>query len=116
MVLALVGVVGGVSWWWLSARPISLIKQRVLSALVDPDSAKFGEIRYSPKTDGGCGSVNARNRMGGYMGFTEFVAMKSGEVTFAPAEASESASTTDKLEAVTKRIGFLRVAIAQCPD
>lgn len=45
--------------------------------LIDPDSAKFREVRT---TDVGavCGQVNGKNRMGAYVGFKDFVAFENG--------------------------------------
>lgn len=46
--------------------------------LTDPDSAKFRNIRYGYLVRGKpdhrivCGEINAKNRMGGYVGYTPF--------------------------------------------
>lgn len=40
----------------------------VRGALIDPDSAKFGEFYFNEKTQRGCLAVNAKNSMGGYTG------------------------------------------------
>lgn len=57
-------------------------QQKVKKHLRDPDSAQFRNIRANPKTDVTCGFVNAKNRMGGYVGERQFVIFSSGIVEF----------------------------------
>lgn len=114
--LAVLAAVGGGAWWWTVKRPVDTVKQRVLAVLNDPDSAKFGEVVYSKKTDAGCGAVNAKNRMGGYIGFTRFVAYPDGDVRFEPDGDPGAGSTEMRMEATQKKINFLTLAIAACPD
>lgn len=40
--------------------------------LIDPSSAQFRDVRWNDETV--CGEVNAKNRMGGYVGFKQFYA------------------------------------------
>ena len=49
------------------------IRKQVREMLIDSDSAKFGEIRPGTDKDSYCGTVNAKNRMGGYTGSTLFL-------------------------------------------
>ena len=53
---------------------VSLARRVVLANLRDADSAKFRNLRMVTTFMGTavCGEVNARNAMGGYVGFTEF--------------------------------------------
>lgn len=50
--------------------------------LADPDTAKFRGVRISsnwtPAGGMACGEVNARNRLGAYVGFQKFVVMADG--------------------------------------
>lgn len=58
------------------------IEDAVRESLVDPDSAKFGEIVEYTEKEGGeraCVMVNAKNRMGGYTGESIVMAMKDKE-------------------------------------
>ncbi|HWV51561.1 hypothetical protein [Pseudorhodoplanes sp.] len=56
-------------------------RDRVTSALKDPESARFTEVTYKPAqpnargepTDVVCGMVNAKNSFGGYTGAKPFV-------------------------------------------
>jgi hypothetical protein len=52
---------------------IAKVKADILESLKDPDSATFRRITAS--ADGGviCGEVNAKNSMGGYIGYRKFV-------------------------------------------
>jgi len=43
-------------------------EEAVLENLKDPDSARFGDFYYNPKTKKGCLTVNAKNSMGGFTG------------------------------------------------
>lgn len=40
--------------------------------LNDPASAQFRKLNFNPAGGTVCGEVNAKNRMGGYVGFTPF--------------------------------------------
>lgn len=46
------------------------VEDAVRGFLIDPDSAKFGEITIVETSDGkkACATTNAKNRMGGYTG------------------------------------------------
>jgi len=49
-------------------------QQRVVGSLLDPGSAQVRDLFIHKGTDGDyvCGQVNARNRMGGYVGYRWF--------------------------------------------
>lgn len=58
--------------------PIQVEMQNaVLAELTDPGSAEFRNVRKS--TIGYCGEVNAKNRMGGYVGFKAFTTYKDSQ-------------------------------------
>lgn len=48
-------------------------RKPVVAHLSDPDSAKFRNDRIA-KSGYLCGEINAKNRMGGYIGFKKFIA------------------------------------------
>lgn len=56
-------------------------KRNVREHLIDPDSAQFKSVRENPQTGAVCGFVNAKNRMGGYVGETPFVYEKASGAT-----------------------------------
>lgn len=51
-------------------------KTAVKSLLNDPESAQFSEVVEGSYSGDVCGKVNARNRMGGYVGATPFFYLK----------------------------------------
>lgn len=76
--VVLVAAVAGVGLVGWRARLLERYEQRQLvkEALKDPASADFGDV--VPGKRGGatwCGSVNAKNSMGGYVGFQRYVAV-----------------------------------------
>jgi len=52
------------------ASPRGRQREAVLALLHDPGSANFRNVRQGRTARQWCGEVNARNRMGGYTGFT----------------------------------------------
>ena len=76
--LAIVGVfvVGAFGW---RAYLVHELRKPVLERLNDPDSAKFrnewllfGWNSWRVESNILCGEVNAKNRMGGYVGYVKF--------------------------------------------
>lgn len=66
-------------------RHFALVKpllDEVRNGLTDPESAQFRNIRvfsdWTPRQTAICGEVNAKNRMGGYVGFKHFTAYGGG--------------------------------------
>lgn len=59
---------------------INQLQDLVAAELSDPASAQFRNIRlfsdWTPSGSAMCGEVNAKNQMGGYVGFRNFVAMQ----------------------------------------
>ena len=56
-----------------SVKMIDAAKDVIQGGLNDPDSAKFRHVFISPKGRAVCGEVNAKNKMGGYVGFKRFI-------------------------------------------
>jgi len=50
---------------------INIVKQR----LFDEGSAQFRNVRTNSAGDAVCGEVNAKNKMGGYVGYRRFIVM-----------------------------------------
>jgi len=53
---------------------VAKVKSIVRSALIDGESAQFSDLNYYQVTKFGCGFVNAKNKLGGYVGKKRFVA------------------------------------------
>jgi hypothetical protein len=67
--------------------------------LVDPESARFRNLRSAKHIKTGtllvCGEVNAKNRFGGYIGYTPFMAsLENGQTTWGYLIADESNKRT----------------------
>jgi hypothetical protein len=56
---------------------IAEAEEAVANQLVDPNSAEFRNVQVTDDDDV-CGEVNAKNRMGGYTGFSPFVTVYNG--------------------------------------
>jgi len=54
------------------ASKIAEGESQVRDALADPNSAEFRNLSIREVTGAVCGEVNAKNRMGGFVGFTRF--------------------------------------------
>lgn len=71
-VLAILAL-GATGTWYYSAhhRPLQIARDAVGKRLSDPDSASYRNLTVD---DDGliCGEVSAKNRMGGYVGYTPF--------------------------------------------
>jgi hypothetical protein len=63
-------------FWGSESSLIESAKTSVRSGLFDPYSAQFEDLTVARNTNGGefvCGFVNAKNKMGGYVGRAPFV-------------------------------------------
>lgn len=73
-------------------RMVALVQEvivKIRRELNDPDSAIFESVTISPLTRSGvavCGSVNAKNRMGGYAGFRDFFYTRQDGLAIEPEE------------------------------
>ena len=52
---------------------VDAAKDRLARRLTDPDSVKFRDVFISPRRGAVCGDINAKNRMGGYVGYRRFI-------------------------------------------
>jgi hypothetical protein len=101
---------------WISyLSPRAKAIDRVKLSLNDPDSAIFKNVTYYSKSHATCGSVNAKNRMGGYDGFNAFLVEKDGTVRYFPDGDTASAITEVRLEALKKQNAFFTLMRA-CRD
>lgn len=60
----------------VEAKMIAEGQDRIVNRLNDPESARFRNVFISPKGRAICGEVNAKNAMGGYVGFRRFISAK----------------------------------------
>jgi hypothetical protein len=80
--LALLLLVSGAVWYFLNVRPIEDAKNLVSQLLLDKESARFDKVLYSRENAIVCGYVNAKNKMGGYVGYRRFIVGVDKEVRF----------------------------------
>lgn len=66
---------------------IEVAAQKVKEGLIDPDSAKFRNQQ------GNCGEVNAKNRMGGYTGFSRYVYFPEDKTVIIESDAKDAIFT-----------------------
>lgn len=84
--LLFVGLIAGLllANYALRAYQIAQLRKQVLTTLSDSDSAKFQNeiflVNSSIKTVALCGEVNAKNKMGGYVGYVKFFADENSAV------------------------------------
>lgn len=64
-------------------------KREVRRSLIDPSSAQFESVYQNSQTGAVCGLVNAKNRMGAYVGAIPFVYEPSSGVTLVPEPPTE---------------------------
>ena len=117
--LAAGAIYGHAHWAQQRAKesPEAMVMDMVRRSLNDPESARFENVTFNAKTKFGCGVVNAKNRMGGYVGFARFVVYQpDGSVQFEPKGQESHQSTAERLEAVQKQISFLEHAKAACDN
>lgn len=79
----------------------------VRRALNDPESARFDRVTYNAATLSTCGLVNAKNRMGGYVGFTRFVVNMDGAAEFQPPEPPTYGALDERQAAADRLMAFL---------
>ncbi|OQM74937.1 hypothetical protein [Manganibacter manganicus] len=80
----------------LSAADRAAIKRDVASSLKDPESARFGSIQAVTNSSGvvsACGTVNAKNSFGGYVGERPFAGVLYGGHFGLAGLGSDGAST-----------------------
>ncbi|WP_141111342.1 hypothetical protein [Chromobacterium haemolyticum] len=59
---------------WMAATSSTRVAKSLLkNAVLDIDSAKFENVYWNNERNHICGSVNAKNRMGAYVGWQRFV-------------------------------------------
>lgn len=73
-----IGIPGYV-WYAKDIKPVDEAKEALKQELFDPSSAEFRNVRVTSLLDAVCGEVNAKNRMGGYVGFRHFQVITIGD-------------------------------------
>jgi hypothetical protein len=72
-------------------------KEVVKGLLSDPDSALFKETKKSSvNKEVLCGEMNAKNKMGGYVGYTRYVVSTIGFTTMSPKDVFVTRFLTER--------------------
>lgn len=108
-VLLSAAIAGG--WWFY--WPVHQVETQVRARLNDPESARFSGVTFNRTKSVGCGLVNAKNRMGGYVGDTYFIIFPDGDLRFEPAEPSSSGDV-EKLAALKEQLNFRTLMSSNC--
>lgn len=98
----------------VAETPFGRQRAAVLRYLYDPASASFRNERPSPHTAGvWCGEVNARNRMGGHVGFSAYVVTLEDEPELRELDSAvvDPGASSSKAE---EQLAFLRKYALLC--
>lgn len=99
--------------WQINISPEAIAMREVRQHLFDPESARFENVQHNTATKATCGRVNAKNKMGGYVGFARFILKPDGRLDMQPPNY-EDAADKDKLDAAEKQLAFLKTIQALC--
>lgn len=83
---------------------IAQAKDAVRAAMKDPESVTFSKVRFLRASGAVCGSFNAKNSYGGYVGALQFVRTSDGRVFRAP--QGKTQIDTARLERLKKEDPF----------
>lgn len=91
------------------AHKIESAHKRIVAQLTDPLSAQFRDELVIRNSAGGsispenvCGMMNAKNRIGGYVGFTRYIASTSQEDAILIDPSVDTAEKNQQIERDTK--------------
>jgi hypothetical protein len=70
------------------AKTIELTKRQILDRLSDPDSTTFKDVHTDKIGSYVCGKFNAKNKMGGYVGYKRFYSI-GGDESFLRIEGTD---------------------------
>jgi hypothetical protein len=110
-----VGVAAAGGWygyaWWnqraadeQAAAEVAAMQEKVRDLMRDPESARFRNLRRVGQTL--CGEINAKNAMGGYVGYRHF--HYNGVLSVDPGEGN-GYSPQERIEELNKQIAFLEL-------
>jgi hypothetical protein len=89
--------------------------EALFDGLNDSDSAKLKNVEFFKSNGVLCGYVNAKNRMGAYVGFTQFIASKDGQVRFEVSAANPNLPSSPEYgEHLKKRLDFYDYGEKNC--
>lgn len=104
----------GYQYWRDNLSPEAVAMESVRRRMFDPESARFEYVQHNPATKATCGAVNAKNKMGGYVGFTSFILKADEALELEPPDHESETDLRKKLDALQKRIDFMRTWESLC--
>jgi hypothetical protein len=99
--------------WWVKSSPLRGVEAEVRARLKDPESARFTSVTWNPEKKAGCGYVNAKNSMGGYVGSKHFVLLRGGYFEFEP-EDRDVGSIDERIDVARKRVKYFQMVEEFC--
>lgn len=102
-----------VAYQWQQNKPIEAVKASVRERLKDPNSAQFERVIFNPEKGVGCGYVNAKNSMGGYIGSSHFILFPDGDLRFDPSDNLPD-NLDLRIDALQKQLNYNVLAQANC--
>jgi len=114
--VALLGVVASSAYWYLIASPQTAIGNLVGRHLTDPESAQFRDVRKNAETGVWCGTVNSKNKMGGYVGHRIFMVLADQSVTMDPKSNPVASSAAELFKQTMQIIEFGSALRTNCPE
>ncbi|WP_148280125.1 hypothetical protein [Rubrivivax gelatinosus] len=112
MIIALAAAVVG--YWLNQLRPEAEVKEAVRQLLTDPESAQFRDMERNSKTGAWCGTVNSKNRLGGYVGFNRFVVLPDKKVLLDPKELPIPEKSSDIVVRGAEIVDFIQLLKVHC--
>jgi hypothetical protein len=95
--VALAAAGAAAAWWAVSVRgPQREALQALEEYLHDPESARLKDVRRVASSGAICGRLNAKNRMGGYSGYRDFIVFPDGDVRVEP-DPDRTSTTADEI-------------------
>ena len=116
LIVVLIAVVAGYLLWNRQYAPEARIYNKVRMALTDPESAQFRNFRTNASTGVSCGEVNAKNKLGGYVGFKKFLASADGSVVLEPPIPTIDEKTSEFIQQIELGTNFVFTYAKNCPD
>ena len=116
LIVVFITAVAGYLLWNRQYAPEARIYTKVRMTLTDPESAQFRNFRTNASTGVSCGEVNAKNKLGGYVGFKKFLAAADGSVALEPPIPTVDQKTSEFVRQFELGTNFVLTYAKNCQD
>lgn len=89
---------------------IALLQAKAAEALFDPSSAQFRNVKLNTEKSALCGDINAKNKLGGYVGFRPFVATESAAAIWNGGKCDNAGSYSAQIACLDEELVYLSAA------